>query len=393
MKKIIAFLLVCMMVLPMTACGGSKSALAGQWWADGGSAPMDFPDSIEFFSDGTCYFDGMDGEYAVENGRLKLSAWGSSFVYGFKVGGDAMTLSYNGQTVSYGKGSQSAAAAYNADEGRNEDAQAAEAAPLTPSPEEQMAMMVAEEMAKIKAGLSQYDAADDVEGALQYVTEQLSLMDTTYPGADLAELEQLKASYMDTYRQRTLLNAKDAFDAAGYEAALEILHHSTMLLGAENEDINGAIESYKAYGPIAFEDFYNTDFYHETRNGKWSVDAPFKDNTGTEYSSAVNLYADALYDGKNLSKYVYLLSGNHSSFSGRLCLNYQSRSTPSKMVVRIYGDDTILWESPVMTQGVLPVEFNVNLSGYAQLTIESQVTAFVNYKHVSVYMVNGTLNP
>ena len=261
----------------------------------------------------------------------------------------------------------------------------------TPSPEELRQIACDEEVAALRTKLAEYDAAGDVEGALEYLTEQLQLLQTTYSDKDFSELEQQKTQYLDAYRQQSLDGAKAAFEATGYADALNVLYHATTLLGGEDKQIVDAIAYYKQFGPIAFEDYYDTYFYQEPGSGMWSLKHDVKDNTGETCTVAVRVYADKPWYSPYKS--VYLLTGKHSSFTGRLFLDEQTRSTPSEQIVRIYGDDTLLWESPAMTKGVLPVDFNIDLTGYAQMTIESEVTAFRNSKHVNIFIANGSLNP
>lgn len=396
-NRAVALLLTLAIAAALCACGGG-SDLSGTWTAEGGYAPSGFPDSIEFFDDGKCAADGMSSEYKLEGSRLMLSVMGFAYVFDYKLSGEVLTLSDGSSKVSYRKDAASGPLSKGSDDAVRQPESAggltgdAVAEQSEDAAETQTEDHMEQKLTEIKSELAKLTGSGKAEDALQYVSEQLSLLEVTYPGEKFDELEQLKADCADTYKRQTLEAAGAAFTAEGYSAALNLLEHSTLLLGTDDADINSAVELYSAYAPILYADFYKEYFYREIGDVAWGKEAPFKDNAGNEYSEGIRLDAEDVHD-MSPSKYVYLLSGNHSSFSGRVCLGSERRDTKSEMAVRIYGDDTLLWESPVFTGGVEPVDFSVDISGYSKLTIESQVLAFNEYNRIFVYLVNGVLNP
>ncbi|HEX3012117.1 MAG TPA: NPCBM/NEW2 domain-containing protein, partial [Syntrophomonadaceae bacterium] len=60
---------------------------------------------------------------------------------------------------------------------------------------------------------------------------------------------------------------------------------------------------------------------------------------------------------------TYLLNRKYSQFKGTVALHYRNRSTAGKSIMKIYGDDKLLYTSPVFTGGVYPDDFNVDVSG------------------------------
>ena len=106
-----------------------------------------------------------------------------------------------------------------------------------------------------------------------------------------------------------------------------------------------------------------------------------------------NSYVDPLcvVEGTGTKGYweTYLLTQDYTTFSGTLFIDYDDRDSPSTCNVRIYGDGVLLYDSPVLTKGVRPVDFSVNIQGVDELKIESNFE-YSKYT-MSVYIGNGVL--
>jgi len=87
--------------------GGQSALIGGVWLAENdGRAPRGFPDSIEFFSDGTCIFDlysdAGNASFSIDGKRLKVAILWEAFTYDFDVKGNSLTLrDDSGDTVVY----------------------------------------------------------------------------------------------------------------------------------------------------------------------------------------------------------------------------------------------------------------------------------------------------
>ena len=101
-KYFFGFLILVLSVLAV-ACGSSK--LSGAWVPEsGGSAPYRYPDNVEFFSDGTCEIEGYNGEYSIDDGRLKLTVdvgVSQAVTYEYELRNDTLVLTRDGQSVTY----------------------------------------------------------------------------------------------------------------------------------------------------------------------------------------------------------------------------------------------------------------------------------------------------
>jgi len=102
----------------------------------------------------------------------------------------------------------------------------------------------------------------------------------------------------------------------------------------------------------------------------------FKDATGNFCSRAIQatIWLDWLYAD-------YLVNKNYSRISGKFALSFESRSTKHKANLKFYGDNKLLYTSPEMTGGVLPIDFDVDISGVEKLRIEITTDAEISFVH------------
>lgn len=111
----------------------------------------------------------------------------------------------------------------------------------------------------------------------------------------------------------------------------------------------------------------------------------FKDSMENSYARVIdcNINYNWLYTD-------YLLSKKYSRISGKFALSYYSNSTDYKATLNLYGDNKLLYTSPELTKGILPIDFDVNISGVEKLKIEintdipSTASTFVRYGLVDV---------
>lgn len=82
-----------------------------------------------------------------------------------------------------------------------------------------------------------------------------------------------------------------------------------------------------------------------------------KDNLGLTYGNGIGGVAQ----GENWQEYK--LSGKYKEIQGRVVLNYDYRSqTNDDVIIKIYGDDMLLYMSPAMAAGQEPVDFDIDIS-------------------------------
>lgn len=90
----------------------------------------------------------------------------------------------------------------------------------------------------------------------------------------------------------------------------------------------------------------------------------FTDNLGIQYSSAF----------KGIHSYeenweTYYVNQSFAEFKGYVALDYNDRSTTKEYIVKIYGDDTLLFTSNVFTAGTEPQLFSIPVLNYKKITV------------------------
>lgn len=398
MKKYPFLALTVLLALLCVLLGGgcAKNALLGAWVAEDGVAPSGYPDTMEFFKDGVCTVDGISAQYTAEDGRLLLTAFLASSTYNYKISGQALTLSDSYASVKYvkadGKGNTDGEI-LRADAEKSSDAPSAPAEDTpepTLSPKELQHQQFEAAAADVVKEVNALSLSGDARGALAYCNENIDALKVTFPDEDLSALKQLQADCIEAYRPQALQSAQAACQSDGYEAALTVLTDALNLIGLDDSQINDAIAYYKDMGPVLLADLeYFTTESSRSGSEKFCKVDTVTDNTGAAHENAFRLRRT----GGTQSE-TYLLSGKKSRFSGTVFIAYEDRSNSgTTAVVSIYADGVLLFESPVMTAGVLPVGFDLDISGCNQLKIECATEWNSAYQWLAVYIGEGWLNP
>lgn len=100
-KKALSTLLVTVSLLSLAGCGGQKT-LDGHYTAD--NATSGFPKTLNFEKDGDCdYNDTLGITYKIEDGKLRFYLGAISEAYDFSKSRNKITLSKDGESVTYTK--------------------------------------------------------------------------------------------------------------------------------------------------------------------------------------------------------------------------------------------------------------------------------------------------
>lgn len=88
------------------------------------------------------------------------------------------------------------------------------------------------------------------------------------------------------------------------------------------------------------------------------------DNLGRVYDR--NKSMTWTYDGY----VIYNIDGKYSRLTTTFGMLEERKDSTSQNIVRIYGDDQLIYTSDIMTGGVKPIAIDVDISGFNQLKIE-----------------------
>ena len=103
--------------------------------------------------------------------------------------------------------------------------------------------------------------------------------------------------------------------------------------------------------------------------GNWGV-ATFTDNEGYEHRGwGTDFMGD---DGEGRwsetgDAIAFLLDSKYTRLEGKLCLLYHQRNTDAEAVIHIYTDDELAYTSAILTKGVKPIAFSVDVTSAAVL--------------------------
>lgn len=93
-----------------------------------------------------------------------------------------------------------------------------------------------------------------------------------------------------------------------------------------------------------------------------------KDNLGNTYMSGLSGVTSA---GDGIATYRDYHNNDYSEIRGRVVVPYDERGfTTEDNVLKIYGDGNLLYTSPLMTKGVEPVDFTVDISNCSNVRVE-----------------------
>ena len=84
-------------------------------------------------------------------------------------------------------------------------------------------------------------------------------------------------------------------------------------------------------------------------------------NTGENYSHYMF--------GSSGSEIVYYLNGRYSSISGLWTICQTNRDTNKNNSFELYADEVLVYSSPALTGGDLPITFDVGINGCQKLKI------------------------
>lgn len=195
----------------------------------------------------------------------------------------------------------------------------------------------------------------------QYEVALSILAEAIQTYGEMPALATERARVINLYKTDLKQKAEAAYASEGYERAVEILQSSAKVLPGDS-DIMNWISQYRVKVPV----WLHTLDILEKRGAY--IQKSEKDNYGNEYLQALDL--DIYYNSTmNYAYIVYKLNEQYSTLSGTAFVKLEFRSSPLKQTIKIYGDDILLYETPIMGEGAKPVDFNVNVIGVDILKI------------------------
>lgn len=210
--------------------------------------------------------------------------------------------------------------------------------------------------------VTSYFADYDFSSAYSYVQDLAYTFEFESISDKLNSLEDDFVSY-------ALAEAEKDADSENYESASAVIETAMQEIGEDNEALNAAYNEYQSYLPVFLADLSTLSY-----DGKLHIDTAddIRDNTGVLHRHSLFLRNYQYVDGWTaLESYAeYFTNGKYSIFSG-VCgvSNNKKSATGRSSYFQVFGDGELIYTSPTMTPGSLPVEFNIDISNVRVLKI------------------------
>ena len=230
------------------------------------------------------------------------------------------------------------------------------------------------ERAKFFYPLDQYEAEKDYSGAIQYMNGNASKY------GDDAEFIKKLSFYQDKYREETLSLAAVTFESAGYYEAIDILNESLTILPNDSAILD-KIGEYEEYEPIRL---FSLSYFDAATTGFIYGPSLEKDNIGETHNDCFYLH-ESYWDYSSIWA-TYRINGEYKKIRGTYFLTFDNRTSNKERVLNIYGDDILLYTA-TMSNGIEPIDFDVDISGvnYLKISINPGNSKVVRLSEVYLY--------
>lgn len=104
------------------------------------------------------------------------------------------------------------------------------------------------------------------------------------------------------------------------------------------------------------------EYFTKTLNVNDDLSWCGRDNIGNTHSTVL-----CCYPSENVE---YLLNGRYRRISGTVGLSDRDKDTGHTKVLKIYGDNKLLYTSPEIKGGVVPDSFNIDITGVINLRMK-----------------------
>ena len=99
-------------------------------------------------------------------------------------------------------------------------------------------------------------------------------------------------------------------------------------------------------------------------------------------------------DGKTKSPYVYseyLLNQEYTKLQGNISLAYTDRFNKAEYILKVYGDDKLLYTSPIVKAGILPIGYAIDVKNITKIKFLVEQTKSSDSDTNETYILLGDL--
>lgn len=182
------------------------------------------------------------------------------------------------------------------------------------------------------------------------------------------------------YREYVINSAVSVCEMEGYESAIKIINEAIELLG-NDEILIKEREYFESMAPVALVDL---KAFHNDYGKKKQVGLSLNDKLGNNYLNCIEYSGGSSWSmGESLTTFekrdVYVINGEYSIFKAIVFVPEnrdslwdtkisENNKKKGSFTLRIFGDDKLLYQSPVMTTMQYPVEVEIDITDVDQLS-------------------------
>lgn len=217
---------------------------------------------------------------------------------------------------------------------------------------------------EILSTVTSYENNGNYAEAISYIYENLEKIEND------SEILMKLSNCEQKYRDNIITTAENAYKSEGYQDAIEIIKEALNIL-KEDDILLEQIEKYENLAPVSLLDlnaFYSD--YDGGLDGRKKQIQSMKDKLGNTYENVL----EYTYGDKE-ARDIYVINKEYKKFKGTLFVpedrnaNQDDWSYQDPFYFSVYGDDVLLYKSPKMTSKQYPVDFEIDISGVEQLSI------------------------
>lgn len=197
---------------------------------------------------------------------------------------------------------------------------------------------------------------------LKEVQESLSQYGDSQERSDA--IDAAIASYAESYMKK----AEEYLKAGDVEAAIG--HVEAAIAINPNGGYEDKLEEYKKYLPYPLYIKDNTLNCEKDEEfcGVLYFDSNMKSNDNREMEHSIRWYNKNNVKSAS-ERAIYNLEGKYDTVSGTIFLSQADKDSTMSGYIEVYGDGKLLYTSPEISAGVLPQDFEVNVTGIQKLQI------------------------
>jgi hypothetical protein len=210
-----------------------------------------------------------------------------------------------------------------------------------------------------------YMASGDFASAVDIISGLRSEFENM--GLDTATIDKVLNAILTEYAETYVKKAEESFNNKDARAAIGNMD-AALQLCPDNAEYKAKRDEYTLYLPFELYKNENKLVEEGTGLGFGPVDS-ITANDGTEMPNCLKLSFGSKGD-KMYVKTTYNLAGKYDYVSGKMFLPEDRKNDSAKGYIKVYGDGVLIYESPVITAGVLPQDVWFSVTGVQNLEVE-----------------------